>query len=43
MEPGIYQQITRFRSKLAKSMEEENRRGLERRVPAYSNSLVKRK
>jgi hypothetical protein len=43
MEPGIYQQIIRFRSKLAKNMDEDQRRALERRVAAYSNSLVKRK
>ena len=43
MEPGIYQHIIRFRSKLAKNMEEEDRHALERRVAAYSNSLVKRK
>jgi hypothetical protein len=43
MEPGIYQRIIRFRSKLAKGMEEEERHMLERRIAAYSNSLVKRK
>jgi hypothetical protein len=43
MERGIYQQIIRFRSKLAKNMDEDQRRALERRVAAYSNSLVKRK
>jgi hypothetical protein len=43
LEPGIYQQIIRFRSKLAKGMDEDERHALERRVAAYSNSLVKRK
>jgi hypothetical protein len=43
MEPGIYQQIIRFRSKLAKGMDEDERHALERRIAAYSNSLVKRK
>jgi hypothetical protein len=43
MEPGIYQQIIRFRSKLAKGMDENERHHLERRIAAYSNSLVKRK
>jgi hypothetical protein len=43
LEPGIYQQIIRFRSKLAKGMDEDERHDLERRVAAYSNSLVKRK
>jgi hypothetical protein len=43
MEPGIYQQIIRFRSKLAKGMDEDKRQALERRIAAYSNSLVRRK
>jgi hypothetical protein len=43
LESGIYQQIIRFRSKLAKGMDEDERHALDRRVAAYSNSLVKRK
>jgi hypothetical protein len=43
LEPDIYQQIIRFRSRLAKGMDEDERHALERRVAAYSNSLVKRK
>jgi hypothetical protein len=43
LEPGIYQQIIRFRSKLARGMDEDDRHALERRVAAYSNALVKRK
>ena len=43
LEPEIYQQIIRFRSKLAKGMDEDERHALERRVAAYSNSLVKSK
>lgn len=43
MESGVFQQIIRFRSKLAKNMEEEHRQALERRVAAYSNALVPRK
>jgi hypothetical protein len=43
LEAGIYQQIIQFRSKVAKGMDEDDRHDLERRVAAYSNSLVKRK
>ena len=43
MEPGIYQQIIGFRSRLAKKMVDGDRQALERRIAAYSNSLVKRK
>jgi hypothetical protein len=43
LESGIYQQIIRFRSKLAKNMDEDERHALERRIAAYSNSLVKRR
>jgi hypothetical protein len=43
MESEIYQQIIRFRSKLAKGMDEDERRALERRIASYSNSLVKRR
>jgi hypothetical protein len=43
MEPEIYQRIIRFRSKLAKGMDDDERHALERRVASYSNSLVKRK
>jgi hypothetical protein len=43
MESGIFQQIIRFRSELAKGMNEDERHDLQRRVAAYSNSLVKRK
>jgi hypothetical protein len=31
-----------FRSKLARNMDEDERRDLERRIAVYSNSLVKR-
>jgi hypothetical protein len=43
LEPGIYQQIIRFRSRLTKGLDEDERHDLERRIAAYSNSLVKRK
>jgi hypothetical protein len=43
MEPEIYQRIIRFRSKLAKGMDDDKRQVLERRIAAYSNSLVKRR
>jgi hypothetical protein len=43
LESGIFQQIIRFRSKLAKEMEDDERQTLERRIAAYSNSLVKRR
>ena len=43
MEPEIYQRIIRFRSKVAKNMDDDERQALERRIAAYSNSLVKRK
>jgi hypothetical protein len=43
LEPEIYQQIIRFRSKQAKGMDEDERHALERRVAAYSNALVKKK
>jgi len=43
LEPEIYQQIIRFRSKLAKGLDDEERPALERRIATYSNSLVKRR
>jgi len=43
LEPEIYQQIIRFRSKLAKGLDDEERQALERRIATYSNSLVKRR
>jgi hypothetical protein len=43
LEPGIYQEIIRFRSKLARGMDEDEKLALEKRVASYSNSLVKRK
>jgi hypothetical protein len=43
LEPAIYQQIIWFRSKLAKGLDEDERHDLERRIAAYSNSLVRRK
>jgi hypothetical protein len=43
LEPEIYQQIIRFRSKLAKGLDEDERHDLERRIATYSNSLVKRR
>jgi hypothetical protein len=38
---GSIQQIIRFRPKLAKGMDEDERHALERRVAAYRSSLVK--
>jgi len=35
--PGIYQQIIRFHSRLARSMDDSERQVLERRIAAYSN------
>jgi hypothetical protein len=43
MEPEIYQQIIRFRSKQAKGMDEDERHALERRVAAYNKALLKKK
>jgi hypothetical protein len=43
MEPGIYQEIIRFWSRLAKGMDEDARHTVERRVAAYSSSLVRKK
>jgi hypothetical protein len=43
LEEDIYQHIIHFRSKLAKTMDEDERHTLEHRLAAYSNSLAKRK
>ncbi len=43
LEPGIYQEIIQFRSRLAKGMDEDGRHVRERRMAVYSNSLFRRK
>jgi hypothetical protein len=43
LERGIYQEIIRFRSRLARGMDEAERTKLEARIARYSNSLVERR
>jgi hypothetical protein len=43
LEPGICQEIIRFRSKLARGLDEDEKIALEKRVASYSNALVKKR